>query len=114
MTVVNNRGRYFMFSNKESLLRFIQLYGDLFTPYSDTYIQSDCRGRLGDPLDYDRLKKGYMINPFGDNELLIKVNLTNESKNTILESNCFTKSVFLTSRRSYRLEVYVIKENSGE
>ncbi len=109
MTVVYNKGRYFVFPNEETLSRFIKLYGDLFTPYSDSYIQSDYRNRSYNQFKYNELKKGYVRNPFGDDDLLIKVNLTKENLQYILEGGCFTRCELLPKRMSYRKEVYKLK-----
>lgn len=113
MTVVNTKGRYFRFPDEETLLRFIELYSDLFTPYADSYIKSDHRHALCDPIEYNMLKTGYIIDPYDECKLMIRVNLSKESLEAILKSYSFTKGKFITRKRSYYREFYYMKDKES-
>ena len=105
----SNKGRVFVFKSQDNMLRFILLYKDLFTPYSEyvcdyesinlsghfvnnyenTYkiwIKDDNYGEK-DSNKRKMLEQGYRI--FDNN--MIRVNLTPDSLDKILGSNMFEK-----------------------
>ncbi len=111
--MVKTFGRYFRFYTAETFTRFIELYGDLFIPYSDTYIKSDRRNAFYDDLEYKRLKKGYILDPFYDDDfLLVRVNLSQENFKEILKSGCFIKQQLSPKKSSYRQTMYILKEST--
>ena len=95
----SNKGRYFKFNDGEELERFILLYEHLFTPYS-----KDVLSYKKNYYDYDisDLERGFERSPF-DNGNFLKVNLTKENLNKILESKCFRKESWKHGRNIYVL-----------
>lgn len=95
----SNKGRYFKFNNSEELERFILLYENLFTPYS-----KDVLSYKKNYYDYNisDLERGFERFPF-DKDNFLKVNLTKESLDKILESRCFRKESWTRGRNVYIL-----------
>ncbi len=120
-----NKGMYFKFGDMDTLKRFINLYGDLFVPYSEQTVQCESyvaefkswkpenkqpytRG-YHDEQVMEELRNGYKINPFKDDELLIRVNLFPEALKEILKSMCFEECIFDNSHRVLKRKYYVYK-----
>lgn len=115
----SNKGRLFEFGDKDTMMRFIFLYKDLFTPYSkdvinyESFVCDDnssvhlnkngnlthCKGHH-DARRINMLSNGYKIL----NDKLIRVNLTPENLETILKSGCFRE------RMENRRKFYVFEE----
>lgn len=87
----SNKGRYFRFNNGEELERFVLLYKHLFTPYSEDVLKYERNWYKGNISD---IEQGFE-RIFWNNEPVIKVNLTKENLDKILEgSRCFRKERF--------------------
>lgn len=112
----SNKGRYFVFGNREEMNRFILLYRDLFTPYGEDRIR--CRSYVQDVPTY-KTKNGNLMSKGHHDDNIVKMleqgyditsdrsliaNLTPDSMNAILEGGCFKKESFGRNRSRY---VYV-------
>lgn len=93
----SNKGRRFRFNSKEELERFVLLYEDLFTGYSEDVLKY--KENYYDWSITD-LKRGF--ERYTHNSLM--VNLTKENLNEILKAGCFRKE-----RLTRGIFVYVMK-----
>ena len=110
----SNKGRLFRFNNSEELERFILLYEDLFTPYSLDVLKYKKKYH-DDISDLERgfermrygniLKEAHLTEEVFNNDL--KVNLTKENLDKILNSESFTKERFMRGRF-----IFVMKKES--
>lgn len=93
----SNKGRYFKFYSNGDLERFIMLYEDLFAPYSKDVLNYKKNYYDGDISD---LKRGFERLDW-DNGMLLKVNITPENLNKILDARCFIKERLTHGRFMY-------------
>ena len=91
----SNKGRYFRFNNDEEIEKFILLYVDLFTPYSEDVIK--CEKKYYNISD---LERGFARSVYNWNNVL-RVNLTRENLDEILKSRCFRKERLGRNRSIY-------------
>ena len=93
----SNKGRFFRFNNGEELERFVLLYADLFTPYSNDVIKYESKY-----YNTSDLERGFVRSVYDMNNVL-RVNLTRENLDKILESRCFKKERLGRNRSIYVL-----------
>lgn len=93
----SNKGRFFRFNNGEEMHRFIQLYANLFTPYSEDVLKYKKNYYNYDISD---LEGGFERHVY-DMNYVLKANLTKENLDKILESKCFRKESFGRNRSVY-------------
>ena len=91
----SNKGRYFRFNNDEEIERFILLYVDLFTPYSEDVIKYEKKY-----YSISDLERGFARSVYNWNNVL-RVNLTRENLDKILKSRCFRKERLGRNRSIY-------------
>ena len=91
----SNKGRFFKFNNGEEIERFVLLYKDLFTPYSEDVIKYEKKY-----YSESDLNKGFVRSVYNMNNIL-RVNLTKDNLDKILESKCFRKESFGRNRSIY-------------
>ena len=94
----SNKGRLFKFNTKEELERFVSLYEDLFTAYSEDTIK--CNGKYYDGAVSD-LRRGFERLPWWGEKNLLMVNLIKENLDEILKGGCFTKEFISRGRYMY-------------
>lgn len=97
-----NRSRRFKFEDRNTMLKFILLYKDMFVPYSEDYIR--CRSYVRTSPTTIGPKGGFMSRGYHDDNIVkmleqgydiegewIKCNLEREDFDKILETGCFEK-----------------------
>lgn len=103
-----HRGVNFAFPNEESMKRFIDLYGDLFIPYAEDYTKICDKTIFYTRPKHKSMEKGYIIDPYGNYEYLVRTNLTIENLEIILKCNCFDV-MRIRWTFPHTIRVYVLK-----
>ena len=95
----SNKGRFFSFPDARVMDNFINLFDDLFTPYSEEVVKYERKHNdYGTELD---LYRGFKVIIQTKERQILRVNLTKEDLDEILKSGCFTKETFQRGRTIY-------------
>lgn len=95
----SNKGRFFSFPNARVMDNFINLFDDLFTPYSGEVVKYERNyNDYGTEMD---LCRGFKVITQTKERQILRVNLTKENLDEILKSGCFTKEIFQRGRNIY-------------
>lgn len=108
MSPKGHHGVYFAFPHKDIMDRFIELYGDLFIPYSEVYVKTNFKWCLHN-ANHTMIEKGYIIDPLRIHENIIRVNLTNENLKIILKCSNFEIKHYKYTYPN-RIRVYVFNK----